>query len=90
MDYRMSRIDPLSFALVAGILYGCLSIIAVVLLAVINKTMLPWQPLPWFFFLLPIVYAIAAFIFGFIAALLYNIVARWTGGIRFVLTSGRG
>ena len=34
--------------------------------------------------ILPVTYAIFGFIFGIIAALVYNLVAKWTGGLEFI------
>ncbi|MBC5829419.1 MAG: DUF3566 domain-containing protein [Candidatus Eremiobacteraeota bacterium] len=36
---------------------------------------------------LPIVYAVLGFIGGMITAFLYNLVARWTGGVEVTLDS---
>lgn len=32
---------------------------------------------------LPIIYAVVGFIGGVIAAFIYNLVAKWTGGVEF-------
>jgi hypothetical protein len=36
-----------------------------------------------FLIFLPIIYAVIGFIGGVITALIYNLVAKWTGGIEF-------
>ena len=36
-----------------------------------------------FIIFLPIIYAVLGFIAGIIAAFVYNVVAKWTGGIEF-------
>ena len=90
MKKQLTYIAPLRAGIVLGVLYGILSLIVVpfVLLAAVlgGKT---GVPVPAIFLgaglaiLLPVLYATAGFIGGVIAAALYNLIARWTGGFEF-------
>jgi hypothetical protein len=90
MTTRLTRVDPLSFAFVSGVLYGLLSIIFVIIVAILmsfQATLQGGPPLALLVFL-PILYAILGFIFGAITAFLYNIVAGWTGGVEITFEPG--
>ena len=89
MKKQLTHITPLRAGIVLGVLYGILSLIIVpfFLLAVVlgGKT---GTPLPAIFgvgfaIFLPVIYAIIGFIGGIIAAALYNLIAKWTGGFEF-------
>lgn len=71
-----------------GILYGLLGLIFVpffLLMAVIGSRSGPAATLGGAFFaiLFPVMYAVGGFIGGIIAAAIYNLVAKWTGGLEF-------
>ena len=89
MKKQLTYITPLRAGIVLGVLYGILSLLVVpfVLLAAVlgSKT---GVPAPAVFgvglaILLPVLYAAAGFIGGIIAAALYNLIAKWTGGFEF-------
>jgi hypothetical protein len=83
MVTRLKRVDPLSFAVVSGVLYGLLSIVFVIIVGILVAMRAPFQsgpPLTILVFL-PVIYAVLGFIFGAITAFLYNLVAGWTGGV---------
>ncbi len=84
MKRRLIRVAPLRAGIVLGILYGIAGLIFVpfLLLAIVTAkegaaggVMLAA--------LLPIIYAVGGFIAGIIGAALYNLVAKWTGGLQF-------
>lgn len=85
MITRLKRVDPLSFAIVSGALYGLLSIVFVVLIGIFMLLGAPFQNGPPLVLLvcLPIIYAILGFIFGALTAFVYNLIAGWMGGVEF-------
>jgi hypothetical protein len=85
MKKRISYVSPLQQGIVLGVLYAIISLVLVPFLLI--ATLLGHGGLGAIFVIfLPIVYGIAGFIAGVIVAFIYNLVARWTGGIEFVLT----
>ena len=99
MRRRLTRISPLQLGIVHAVFYGLISLVVftpIFLLMSIIAPHLPanqQQPAPQLFFgmgiamafIMPFAYAILGFIFGVIAALIYNLVARMTGGIEFTV-----
>ena len=99
MVRRLRRIAPLKFGIVAGIVYALFSLIIVpfVALAMVAASLLPTQQQqssPFsagagivgaivFAVLAPFLYGILGFLFGLLGAWVYNVVAKWTGGIEF-------
>ena len=97
MNKRLRRIGPLKAGVVLGVLYALLSLLAVPFLMIAGGlaataarqtgTSIPFAP---FLFgmgalFLPIFYGLMGFIFGVIAAAVYNLVAKWTGGLEITL-----
>lgn len=85
---QLTHISPLRAGIVIGILYGLLGLIFVpffLLMAVISSRSGPAATLGGVFFaiLFPVMYAVGGFIGGIIAAAIYNLVAKWTGGLEF-------
>jgi hypothetical protein len=85
MKKRISRVSPLQQGIVLGVLYGLLSLIAVPFIIIASILGHGGVGIIFAIFI-PIIYAIAGFIAGVITALVYNLVAMWTGGIEFTLT----
>jgi uncharacterized oligopeptide transporter (OPT) family protein len=89
MKKQLTHIAPLRAGIVLGVLYGILSLILVpfFLLAVIfgGKSGTPAPAIfgVGFAIFLPVLYAVMGFIGGIIAAAIYNLVAKWTGGLEF-------
>jgi hypothetical protein len=88
MKKELTYIAPIRTGIVLGVLYGLLGLIAApfLLLAVVlgSKAGAPAAFGGVFFAILfPVLYAAAGFIVGIIAAAIYNLVAKWTGGLEF-------
>jgi len=89
MNKQLTYITPLRAGIVLGILYGFIGLIFVpfFLLAAVfgNKAAAgggsAFSGVFGLFF--PVFYALAGFIGGIIAAAIYNLVAKWTGGLEF-------
>jgi hypothetical protein len=86
---RIKRIDPLSLAKIFGFLYGVLGLIGGLFFSVISL-LTHGEPngVPWFLgvgaiIFLPIMYGIGGSIMGAISGMLYNLAAKYTGGIKF-------
>jgi uncharacterized membrane protein len=95
MQKRLTHIAPVKLGIVLAVVYGVMSLIIIVpclllvsLAGVANTAKTGSQGLPAIFsgvflIFLPIIYAVIGFIGGIVAALIYNLVAKWTGGIEF-------
>jgi len=95
---RLRKVHPISCGKVCAGLYGLGSLLLVpflligimVSLAAGGQTHVPAQqqvfgPLVMmvFCFALPFIYGLMGFVFGAIAALIYNVIARFVGGLEF-------
>ncbi len=94
MVARLRNVNPFQCAIVSGILYALIGVIAALFLAPVMSIMTSHMPrginvapVPSMSSLifLPIIYAILGFISGIATAFFYNLVARWTGGIEVTL-----
>ena len=88
MKKRLTRVTPLRAGVVLGILYGLLGLIAApffLLAAILGAKTSGAMAVGGIAFavLIPVLYAVAGFIGGIIAAFFYNLVAKWTGGLEF-------
>jgi hypothetical protein len=84
MRKRISRIAPIQLGKVAAIFYGLFSILFVAIMAVASMFGPSQGRMPfWLLIALPVIYIILGFIFMAVGALIYNLVARWVGGIEF-------
>jgi|CZKY01.1.fsa_nt_gi hypothetical protein len=93
--YSLRSVGVMSCAKMMGTIYGCLGLIFVpfFLLGGLGSLLLgrqSSQPLAgiamWFLaLLLAVVYGIMGFVMGAFTAWVYNLVARWIGGIRLEL-----
>ena len=84
MKKQLTRIAPLRAGIVLATVYVLIGLIVVpfVLLAAVfgGKGGLGGA---FFAILLPVLYAVVGFIGGIIAAAIYNLAAKWTGGLEF-------
>jgi hypothetical protein len=89
MKKELTHIAPLRAGIVLGVLYGVLSLIFVpffLLAAVLaSRTNSPAPAIfgVGFAILMPVLYAAVGFVGGVIAAALYNLITKWTGGFEF-------
>ena len=96
MKKRLTRIAVVKAGLVIGVLYGLLGCVAVPIFMLAgaaasaaarsNGASFPFG----FIFgigalFIPVLYGVIGFIFGLIAAAVYNLVAKWTGGVEITL-----
>lgn len=87
---RLKRIAPLQLGKMAACLYGAMGLIAVPIFLIMSAVMAQ-MPAPQrgifalvgvgFAFALPFLYAAMGFIVGVIGAAIYNLLAKWIGGI---------
>jgi hypothetical protein len=96
MNKRIKRLAPLQTGLVLGVLYALLSLIMVPFLMLAGAGIAAaarqgGAPLPFAFLFgagalfLPVLYGVMGFIAGVIVALVYNLVAKMTGGIELTV-----
>jgi hypothetical protein len=89
MKKQLTNISPLRAGIVLGALYGLLGLIFVpfFLLVAVFGSKSGGAPAAFggafFAILFPVFYAVGGFIGGIIAAAIYNLVAKWTGGLEF-------
>ncbi|HTQ50347.1 MAG TPA: DUF3566 domain-containing protein [Candidatus Acidoferrales bacterium] len=95
MKRRLRSVSPLKLGITLGVIYGVLSLIVAVPLFLVfsligaasaTKGGGPAFPALFsgvFIIFLPFVYAVIGFIAGVIMAFIYNLVAKWTGGVEF-------
>lgn len=84
MRKRISRIAPIQLGKVAAVLYGIFSIPVAVIMGIAALFAPRHGAMPLVFILaLPVMYIVFGFIFMALGALIYNLAARWVGGIEF-------
>lgn len=88
MIYRLQNLNVIQCAIVSAILYGILSIVGVLFMMPF-AAMMPFGMMRFasgsFLVFVPLVYFVLGFAGGAIFAVLYNLIARWTGGFEFTL-----
>jgi len=90
MKKQITSISPFQTAKVFALLYFFITIPFVVLMA-ISFSMSPASdnfPIAMVF-IMPFAYAIVGFIFTIFGAWVYNLVAKWVGGIEFTTSESR-
>ena len=83
MIKRINHVAPLQLGIVFAALYGAISLLIVPILILVS-VLAPSgnKGLPIIFIIIfPVLYAIAGFIGGLLVAVVYNLIAKWTGGI---------
>ena len=94
MKKRLTHVDPLKLGITLGIIYAIISLVIIVplffliSLAGLAHTARSGAALPAIFsgvflIFLPVIYGVMGFIGGVIMAFVYNITAKWTGGVEF-------
>jgi hypothetical protein len=85
MKKRISHISPLQAGIVEGALMGIMTLIFVPFFLI--ATLLGHGGFGVIFVIfIPLIYAVVGFIAGVIAAFVYNLIAKFTGGIEITLT----
>jgi hypothetical protein len=87
MTKRINHVAPLQLGIVLAALYGAISLLIVpflILASVLAPSGTKGLPIV-FIIVFPVLYAIAGFLGGIIAAAIYNLIAKWTGGIELTL-----
>jgi len=94
MKKRLTNVSPLKLGITLAVIYGIMSLVFLVPFFLIFSVIgavgartgahaLPVIFSGVFVIFLPVIYAALGFIGGVIAAFIYNIVAKWTGGVEF-------
>jgi len=86
MKKQLTHIKPLRAGIILAILHGILSLFFIpffILAAILPHKTYPHDPAFFIGLAFPVLYAAVGFIGGIIAAALYNLVAKWTGGFEF-------
>ena len=94
MKKRLAHVDPLKLGITLGIIYAIVSLVIMVpiffliSLAGAASTARTGAAMPAIFsgvflIFLPIIYGVVGFIGGVIMAFVYNLTAKWTGGVEF-------
>ena len=85
MRRRITRVAPVQLGKVFAVLYAIFSIPIALIMAVAASFGPPGQSMPLMFIIaIPVIYVVFGFIFTAIAAWVYNLAARWTGGVEYV------
>ncbi|SFB39094.1 hypothetical protein SAMN04515620_1622 [Collimonas sp. OK607] len=86
MKKQISRISPFQTAKVLALVYFAISVPVIALMSLFYALMPgPKAPLG-VMFILPFLYLIFGFIFTAFNAWIYNLIAKWVGGIEFTVS----
>ncbi len=90
MKKQLTRIAPLKAGIVLGTVYAFLSLLFVPIFLIVGllvgshgNSAAPFMFGTGFAVLMPLIYGAMGFICGLLAAAVYNLVARWNGGLEF-------
>ncbi|WP_211454922.1 DUF3566 domain-containing protein [Collimonas antrihumi] len=86
MKKQISSISPFQTAKVLAILYFAISLPMIALMSLLYAFMPGPKAPTGVMFILPFLYAIFGFIFTAIGAWIYNLIAKWVGGIEFTVS----
>src|SRR6187455_3478774 len=87
---RIKRIAPLQLGKMLAVLYGIMGLLFIpffLIMSAVATQMPPDQRVGMMAFgagfalVMPVIYAALGFVFGALGALIYNLVAKWIGGI---------
>lgn len=91
---RLKRIAPLQLGKILAILYGAMGLLIIPIFLIIGvaSSQMPAEQRAGmmlmsggFALFAPVMYAAMGFVFGVLGAVIYNLVAKWVGGIEFEL-----
>ncbi|HTV40368.1 MAG TPA: hypothetical protein VMF08_07325 [Candidatus Sulfotelmatobacter sp.] len=83
MKKRLTYISPLQLGIVQAVTMGIISLIMVPFL-LLGALFHGGLGVGLMAIVFPVIYAVAGFIGGIISAVVYNAVAKWTGGIEYI------
>jgi hypothetical protein len=84
MKKQIVRFSPFQTAKVMALLYLIISLPLVLLMAAsFSAAPNPKPPIAGMMIFLPVIYMVVGFVFTIIGAWIYNLVAKWVGGIEF-------
>lgn len=86
MKKQISRISPFQTAKVMALLYFAISLPMIALMSLFYSFMPGPKAAMGMMFILPFLYAVFGFIFTAIGAWVYNLIAKWVGGIEFTIS----
>lgn len=85
MRKRITRIAPLQLGKVFAVLYAIFSIPIALIMGIAAAFGPPGQSMPLAMIVaIPVIYVVFGFLFMALAAWIYNVVAKWTGGVEYV------
>lgn len=87
MKKQILSFSPVQTAKVFALLYFIMSIPMVGFMALSFALSPAPSPDLWFLIAMPFIYLIFGFIFTAIGALIYNVVAKWIGGIEYTTSA---
>ena len=82
MKLKLKKINVLKLSFFMALLYSLLSVFIFLIMAMISAASgqaFAW----WMIFIAPIIYGFAGFIGGLVTGGIYNLVAKWIGGLEF-------
>ncbi|HBY38982.1 MAG TPA: hypothetical protein DEH24_06180 [Alteromonas sp.] len=90
METSVKRLSPHSFALHTALVFAIIALLFILPMTLFMNAMTPNMPdgsMPAAMFgvmtfVMPVMYFVFTYIFGFLGALIYNLIAKKTGGIR--------
>ena len=91
MRKRLTHFSPVRTAWTIAVLYFVVFLILWIIFAIVSMVMKP-QPdvdrpaMIWGALIAVVIYPIIGFVATLVSAWIYNLVAKWTGGIEFTLT----
>lgn len=88
MTTQLRHIAPLRAGVVLAIVYGILSLVIAPFILLI--VVFGGKGGAGFVILIPFLYTAAGFLGGLLVAVLYNLAARWTGGLEIELADSAG
>lgn len=85
MRKRITRIAPFQLGKVFAVLYAIFSIPIALIMGIAASFAPSEQSMPLAMIVaIPVIYIVFGFLFTAMAAWIYNLVAKWTGGVEYV------
>lgn len=85
MRKRITRIAPFQLGKVFAVLYAIFSIPIALIMGIAASFAPSEQSIPLAMIVaIPVIYIVFGFLFMALAAWIYNVIAKWTGGVEYV------